>query len=133
MELYASTPPLETIRSVISYAASHGKDGSKRQLMVLDIRRAYFNAPAQRPVYVEIPPEDWEVGDEQKCARLLYSIYGTRDAARNWENELRYVFAKLGARRGKSTPCAQCLSYQGRQIRVAVHGDDIVCAGSPED
>eukprot|EP00972_Heterocapsa_arctica_P060092 8862816-Heterocapsa_arctica.AAC.1 len=44
--LYAATPPLEAVKSVISHAASGGKRGA---LMIIDILRAYFNAPARRP------------------------------------------------------------------------------------
>ena len=79
-ELYAATPPLEAVKMIISHAASGGKD---RALMVIDIRHAYFNAPTRRPVFVDIPPEDWEDGDEGKCAKLNAILYGTRDAARN--------------------------------------------------
>eukprot|EP00972_Heterocapsa_arctica_P006787 992463-Heterocapsa_arctica.AAC.1 len=78
-------PPLEAVKFIISHAASGGKN---RTLMVIDIRRAYFNAPARRPVCVDIPPEDWEEGDENRCAKLRSSLYGTRDAARHWEEEL---------------------------------------------
>ena len=50
----------------------------------IDIKRAYVHAPARRPVYIEIPIEDWEPGDEGKVARLDLSLYETRDAAQNW-------------------------------------------------
>eukprot|EP00972_Heterocapsa_arctica_P044010 6498175-Heterocapsa_arctica.AAC.1 len=73
--------------------------------MIIDIRRAYFNAPARRPVYVEIPPEDWENGDEHKCARLNSSLYGTRDAAWNWEEELTKFMIAQGAVMAKSSSC----------------------------
>jgi hypothetical protein len=127
-ELYAATPPLEAVKVVISHAASGGR---KRALMIIDIRRAYFNAPARRPVYIEIPPEDWEPGDEHKCARLNSSLYGTRDAARNWEEELTKFMLSQGAVMGKSSSCVYDFKIRG--IKVSIHGDDIVCAGEPED
>eukprot|EP00972_Heterocapsa_arctica_P113229 16436047-Heterocapsa_arctica.AAC.1 len=73
--------------------------------MIIDIRRAYFNALARRPMYVEIPPEDWEHGDEHKCAKLNSILCGTRDAARNWEEELTKFMAAQGATMGKSSSC----------------------------
>eukprot|EP00972_Heterocapsa_arctica_P070641 10435662-Heterocapsa_arctica.AAC.1 len=99
--------------------------------MTIDIRRAYFNAPARRPVYMEIPPEDWEEGDENKCAKLRSSLYGTRDAARNWEEELTKILVAKGAEIGKASSCVYDFKIRG--IRVTAHGDDIVCAGEPED
>eukprot|EP00972_Heterocapsa_arctica_P051222 7532687-Heterocapsa_arctica.AAC.1 len=65
--------------------------------MIIDIRRAYFNAPARRPVHIEIPPKDWEPGDEHRCARLNSSLYRTRAAARNWEEELTKFMISQGA------------------------------------
>ena len=52
--------------------------------MYADVSRAYFYAKAVRPVYVKLPSEDVVPGDENKCAKLLMSMYGTRDAALNW-------------------------------------------------
>ena len=39
--LYAATPPLEAFRMILSYAAS-GAGSSSRQIMINDVRRAYF-------------------------------------------------------------------------------------------
>ena len=52
-------------------------------MMSIDVRRAYFYAKTIRPVYIEIPKEDWELGNESRIARLNFSVYGTRDAAQN--------------------------------------------------
>ena len=41
-----------------------------------------FCASAQREVYIEIPIEDREAGDEGMVGKLNLSVYGTRDAAR---------------------------------------------------
>ena len=51
-------------------------------MLFIKVSRAYFYAPARRPVYVALPQEDFEEG---MCGRLNASMYGTRDAAANWE------------------------------------------------
>ena len=51
-------------------------------MMSVDVKRAYFYAPARRQVFVELPAEDWQEGDENMCGELRVSLYGTRDAAR---------------------------------------------------
>ena len=56
--LYAATPPLEALRVVISHAATHTQGGTRRSVMVNDVRRAYFYAKIQRDVYIELPQED---------------------------------------------------------------------------
>ena len=80
---------------------------------VVDVRRAYFYARARRKVYVELPPEDWQAGDEERCGLLRVSLYGTRDAAQNWEEEFGSTLKGLGLVRGKGValrlqaPCPQ--------------------------
>ncbi len=56
-------------------------------------------------MFVDIPPEDWEDGDEGRCARLNVSLYGTRDAVRNWEEELTKFMLARNAVIGKSCTC----------------------------
>ena len=123
-------PPLEAMKYVISHAASGGQ--KKRNLMVVDVRRAYFNAPSRRPVYVQTPPEDWEPGDEgRRCARLRSSLYRTRDAARNWEEELRKFLMSIGGKVGTASTCVH--SFNNMDTKAAVHGDDLVLSGAPEE
>ena len=52
-------------------------------IMANDVSRAYFYAPTTRAIYIAIPQEDWETGDELRVAKLNLSLYGTRDAAMN--------------------------------------------------
>ena len=77
--LFAGTPPVESLRYLLSTVAR----SQKRNIgdMVNDVSRAYFHARTQRPIYVEIPSEDFDDGDEYNCAELDFSMYGTRDAA----------------------------------------------------
>ena len=46
--LFAATPPLEALKLLLAYAASD----SSVHIMLSDVKRAYFNAFAQRDVYV---------------------------------------------------------------------------------
>ena len=87
-DLFAATPPLEAMKLLLSLAVTEGvgyQKGHKKSGMKLDfidIRRAYYHAPARREVYVKLPPGDEEEG---MCGLLIKSLPGTRDAAQNWE------------------------------------------------
>ena len=70
----------------------------KPKLLFIDVSRAYFYAPARRPVYVALPQEDFEEG---MCGRLNVSMYGTRDAAANWEAKYADHLVLNGFIRGK--------------------------------
>ena len=73
--------------------------------MAIDVKRAYCYAPARREIFIEIPMEDWEPGDELKVAKLNFSVYGTRDAAQNWTEEYTKKLVDLGFAAGVATPC----------------------------
>ena len=124
-ELYAATPPSECLRIMLSKVAS-GR-GKGMSLMYADVSRAYFYAKAVRLVYVRLPEEDTEPGDEGKCGKLMMSMYGTRDAALNWALEYGDTLREAGYTRGKSNPC---LFYnQDIDVAIMVHGDDFVVVG----
>ena len=105
-----------------------GKRGGK-VVALIDVRRAYFYAPARRRVFVELPPEDYQPGDEHICGLLQYSLYGTRDAAQNWEEELTSTLSDLKLTRGIARPCVWRGCIKGEDIVATVHGDDITVGG----
>ena len=75
------------------------------------------------------PGEDIGTGEEGMCGRLDYSMYGTRDAARNLYEEYGWKFVEFGFKQGLVTPCV--FYHEGSGIRIYVHGDDYVSAGTP--
>ena len=79
-----------------------------------------------REVYIEIPAEDREPGDENKVARLKMSLYGTRDAAQNWSKCYTNVLLKLGFTKGRASPCNFWREERG--IALTCHGDDFLIA-----
>ena len=87
--------------------------GKGSKIMINDLFRAFFYAPATREVYVDLPKEDVGVGEEGMCARLSFSLYGTRDAAQNWQLHVRNVMKGFGFSVGRSNPC----------IFITGHGD----------
>ena len=93
--LYAATPPLEALRLVISHAATHQSSGVRRMVMINDVRRAYFYAKIQRGVYVELPMEDQNYGTGKR-GELKLCLYGTRDAAKGWQETLSAHLEKIG-------------------------------------
>ena len=98
LDLFAATPPLETLKFLASLCARGQKRKNPFRMAVIDIKRAYFYAPAKRPVFIEIPAEDREKGDEDCVGQLALSLYGTRDAAQNWNEEYTNTLNSWGLR-----------------------------------
>ncbi len=90
--IFAPTPPLESLRMILSLASTSipsqgwfpnwNPDSEERtQVMMVDISRAYFNAKTSEedPTYVALPRE---MGDHPgMCGLLRRHMYSTRRAA----------------------------------------------------
>ena len=131
--LYAPTPPLEALRYILSDAATlrlpGGSNEECRQVMVNDVARAYFYATCTRDVYIELPAED-EAGPNV-VGKLNLCLYGTRDAAVNWQETLSGHLVSLGFVRSIAFPCV--FAHPVRDLLTLVHGDDYVTSGKAKD
>ena len=127
LDLFAATPPLESLRVIWSTCASNQDRQDPYRIMSRDVRRAYFHAKATRPVHIEIPIEDFEPGDVGKVARLNLTLYGTRDAAQNWVKEYTTFLEECGFKTGLASPGN--FEHVNRELQLTVHGDDFTVTG----
>ena len=123
-DLYAGTPPLEALKAIISIAANHKETFS---IMHIDVSRAYFHAKAQRPVLIRLPAEDKMGPDAGKVGLMKKSMYGTRDAASNWERDWQENIKKWGFQLGPSSK--NLFHHKENQVTGLTHGDDFVLTG----
>ncbi len=136
---FAPTPPLESLRSILSLAATdlegdevHSRDPHselRTQVQILDISRAYFNAVTDdsHPTYVELPAEDPDSA-RGLCGHLLVHLYGTRRAADGWHSEYsNYLVESLGFVRGGASACV--FKHRERRLVTSVYGDDFTTSG----
>ena len=129
--LYASTPPLEALRYIVSHAATEDPErpGIRRELMINDVRRAYFYAKQKRNVFINLPSEDPDA-KEGEVGQLLLCLYGTRDAAKEWQGTLSDHLRTLGFVPGIGHPSV--FKHEERGLCVLVHGNDYKQAASPD-
>ena len=134
-DFFAAMPPLSSFKLLLTLAMVDrffGVDGTVRPrtepwyIMFIDVKRAHFVSDATRELHVELPCEVRRPG-EDKVGRLLKSLYGTRDAASNWEKTIRKLLESLGFVCSLGTPCN--FLHARRNLRCTVHGDDFVTLG----
>jgi len=118
--LFAATPPLEALRILLMRLA----EKKSRKLLLIDVRKAYLHAEVDREIYVHLPKE---MGMPGKCGRLKKCLYGTRDAAVQWEALYTRRLEEMGFKRGKASPC--CFYNEDINVRCVVHGDDFTFEG----
>ena len=88
-----------------------------------------FTLQHEEKVFVELPLEDHQLVDEHMCGLLRYNLYGSRDAAHNWEEELASTLSSLKLTRGSECTCVWRGRIKGEDIVATVHGDDITIGG----
>ena len=92
LHLYAATPPIESLRAVISTATTGAQE---KVIIVNDVSRALVYAFCDKDMYVELCDDDRAVGEEHVCRKLVKAVEATRTAVRNmatrgcWESSSR--------------------------------------------
>ena len=87
--------------------------------MLIDVRLAHFTVLPG----VEIPSRSLH-RQKGNVGRMLRSMYGCRDAGVNWIFAICQVMTGRGFVQGGASPCMY--HHSERQLRVWVHGDDLV-------
>ena len=130
---FAATPPLEALKLLISDAATRRPGHTKRAVMINDVARAFFEAPATREICIELPEEDWEEADAGKdlVDILDMGLYGTREAAANVQHEVEIFMTTIVFRQGRYNACT--FWYPQRDVKAMLHGDDFVSTGEEHD
>lgn len=123
---------MEALKFLVSEAATVAKHEEEKAMMINDVARAFFEAPAKRDICIELPNEAKTKDDEEQdmVGKLVQSLYGTRDAAKNFQDEVKDLLTGLGYSQGRYNPCTYY--HQGRRLKTLVHGDDFVSVGGRE-
>ncbi len=134
-DTYAPVAKLKTIRLLILLANCLGY-----KIKHLDVKTAFLYAKMLEEIYIE-QPEGYEVSPKDKrpgrklVCKLLKSLYGTKQAPRNWNLNVNQTFIDdLQLKRCQADPCLYLRrSKSGALWLVALWVDDIIAAYPTED
>ena len=125
------TPPtvkLSTVRCVLAYAAQ-----LVCSVYQMDIKTAYLNAPIEEEVFLR-QPEGFEVTspDAVLFCRLKKSLYGLKQAGRNWYLTISEHLVSLGFVASLNDHCLFIKKTGGFMAFVCLWVDDLIYF-SPDD
>ena len=109
---------------LVSKAAS--ASGECPGIMINYVRRAYVYATAARYLFVSLPPGDTEARPGQ-VGRPNLCLYGTRDAAANWQDTFSVHLQSSGFVRDAAHPSVS--HHPRKRIHILVHGDCYASVG----
>ncbi|MBW0491793.1 hypothetical protein O181_031508, partial [Austropuccinia psidii MF-1] len=119
---YAPTGRLNSLRCLISYAASRGL-----KFHQIDIKSAFLNAPLSEVVYLSVP-QGLDLDRRASCLCLNKAIYGLKQAPLAWYQRLKQWLLQAGFSACVLNPC---VFFRSRKTMVwlYIHVDDIAIFG----
>lgn len=123
-EVFAPVGRSTTFRTLLSVAAHRGY--SVKQY---DIETAFLNGKLSEEIYMKQPP-GFENGS--KVCRLKKSLYGLKQAARSWNQELERVLISCGCVQSEIDNCLYTIKVDGKVGYVLVYVDDLLIAGDDD-
>jgi len=126
-KVFAPTARQTTIRTLLSVTA--WKDW---ELENMDVNVAFLNAEVEEEIYMR-QLEGYEVygpnGEELVC-KLKKSIYGLKQASRNWNQTIDKWMKDYGFKASEADPCLYVKREKQEMIVVIIWVDDLIIAGS---
>ena len=123
-EVFAPTFRYAAIRTIIALAAVNDL-----HLRSVDISHAFLNGDLEETIYMR-QAEGFHIGTPNTVCCLRKSLYGLKQAARQWNKKLHDAFASMGFKRLESDRSIYILLRGDVRIIVPIFIDDITFASS---
>ena len=115
--IFAPTPPLESLRMILSMGTAKFEGGkgfqpcsdpqseNRTQLPMIDISRAYFNAKTDEEYLTYVECLNEIDASPVMCGLLRRHMYGTHRSAEGWQDESSSTLASRGLLQGSASAC----------------------------
>ncbi|XP_020423926.1 uncharacterized protein LOC109950224 [Prunus persica] len=123
-ETFASVAKLVTVRVLLSVASLHGW-----HLHQLDVNNAFLNGDLDEEVFMSLPPGFGRKGENRVC-QLHKSLYGLKQASRQWFIKLSTALKAAGFQQSRSDYSLFVRRQEGNFLALLVYVDDVILAGN---
>jgi transposase InsO family protein len=121
-EVFAPVSKHTTLRTLLSLVAS--EDLELRQI---DVTTAFLNGELEETIYMKQPP-GFESGPLSTVCHLRKSLYGLRQAPRQWHIKLTTVLEEMGFTPSESDPGLFVQHFKSETTYMLVYVDDLLIA-----
>lgn len=123
-ETFAPVAKLVTVRSLLAVAAKHNWFVHQ-----LDVNNAFLHGDLIEDVYMKIPQGFAKKGETRVC-KLRKSLYGLRQASRNWYHKFTRAIIALGFRQSRADHSLFIYKRGKVYVVVLIYVDDVILAGN---
>ncbi|RVW97878.1 Retrovirus-related Pol polyprotein from transposon RE1 [Vitis vinifera] len=123
-ETFSPTSKLTTLRCLLTVAASRNW-----YIHQLDVHNAFLHGNLQEEVYMTPPPGLRRQGENLVC-RLRKSIYGLKQASRNWFSTFTATVKSAGYIQSKADYSLFTKSQGNKFTAILIYVDDILLTGN---
>jgi hypothetical protein len=116
-ELFAPVSKYSTLRLLTALAAHHGWHDHQ-----LDVKTAFLHGTVEEDLYIQAP-EGYTL-QPGRTLKLNKSLYGLKQASRNWWKKLDSLLTSLGGIASDGDPCMYTLRRAGSVLYILVYVDD---------
>ncbi|CAM8895988.1 unnamed protein product [Rhodiola kirilowii] len=113
---------MSSVRLFLSVASIKGWE-----LHQMDVHNAFLHGDLHKEVYMRPPPGF--TAPNGKVCRLLKSLYGLRQAPRNWFAKLMFALVKFGFEQSYADYSLFFYIRHDTELHVLVYVDDLIIAG----
>lgn len=122
-EVFAPVVNHTTFRIFLSIAGKY-----KMIVNHLDVKAAFLNGKISETIFMKQPQGFISDNPDLVCL-LKKSLYGLKQAARQWNNALHEALINLNFVQSLNDPCLYCRNTNDSICYIIVHVDDILIAG----
>ena len=129
-DTFAPTSKPETFKILLALSAIENFF-----LKQMDVKAAYLHPKIDKEVYLEQPKgfEKLDSNGNKLVCKLKKSIYGLKQAAKNWYQELSNFLIQQGFERSKHDYCLFLKNKENGKLYVLTWVDDLVIAGKSQN
>jgi hypothetical protein len=95
----------------------------------MDVSNAFLHGNLEEEVYMQVP-DGYQVPKEGMVCRLRKSLYGLKQASRNWYSKLSQSLINYGFQESNADHSLFTYTKEDKFMVVLVYVDDLVIAGN---
>ncbi|WJZ85230.1 hypothetical protein VitviT2T_004776 [Vitis vinifera] len=126
-DTYSPVTRINSIRMVLAIAALRNLE-----IYQMDVKTAFLNGDLDEEIYMEQPEGFSAPGQEKKVCKLVKSLYGLKQASKQWHEKFDNVMLSHGFKINECDKCVYVKDTEHGYVIVCLYVDDMLIVGSDD-